>query len=363
MKAAMFQGAHKPLLIDEVEIDKPKDHEVLVKVKACGVCHSDLHYVKGLVPMKIPTLLGHEAAGVVEQVGNLVTNVKPGDHVIALTVIYCGQCDQCISGNPSSCLNRDATRRKDDEKPRTSWHGQKVTPVSDGGAFAEFMLGHENSFVKIPDDMPFDRAALIGCAVTTGAGSVLNHAQVKPGTSIAVFGCGGIGLSAIQGARIAGALKIIAVDTVESKLAMARRLGATHTVDASSSDAVKAIRELTGGQGVDYAIEAVGLKKTGEQCVYSLGIRGMAVLIGMVPAGQKLEIEPGWLIGGARFLTGCVLGSNRFRIDAPRYIEYYRQGRLNLDEMVTRHCRLEEIDEAFKLMDGGDLVRSVVMFD
>jgi S-(hydroxymethyl)glutathione dehydrogenase/alcohol dehydrogenase len=363
MKAAMFNGVNKPLLVDEVEIDRPKDHEVLVKVKACGVCHSDLHYVKGLVPMKIPTLLGHEAAGIVEEVGSLVTSVKPGDHVIALSVIYCGQCDQCISGNPSSCVNREATRRKDNEKPRTTWRGQKVTPVSDGGAFAEKMLGHENSFVKIPDEMPFDRAALIGCAVTTGAGSVLNHAQVKPGTAVAVFGCGGIGLSAIQGARIAGALRIIAVDTMESKLAMARQLGATHSIDASSSDPVKEIQNITGGKGVDYSFEAVGLKKTGEQCIYSLGVRGTAVLIGMVPAGQKLEIEPGWLIGGARFVTGCVLGSNRFRIDAPRYVEYYRQGRLNLDEMVTRHCRLNEIDEAFKMMDGGELVRSVVMFD
>ena len=320
MKAAMFQGASKPLLIDDVEIDKPRDHEVLVRVKACGVCHSDLHYVKGLVPMKIPTLLGHEAAGVVEEVGNLVSNVKPGDHIIALSVIYCGQCDQCISGNPSSCTNREATRRKDEEKPRTTWRGQKVTPVSDGGAFAEKMLGHENSFVKIPDDMPFDRAALIGCAVTTGAGSVLNHAQVKPGTSVAVFGCGGIGLSAIQGARIAGALKIIAVDTVESKLAMAGRLGATHTVDASSSDPVREIQGITGGKGVDYSIEAVGLKKTGEQCIQSLAVRGTAVLIGMVPAGQKLEIEPAYRRRPLRYWMRSGLKSLPYRRPAVRRI-------------------------------------------
>jgi S-(hydroxymethyl)glutathione dehydrogenase / alcohol dehydrogenase len=360
MKAAVFQGPHK-LTIEEVEIDRPKDHEVLVKIKASGVCHSDLHYYEGNMPAPNPCILGHEAAGIVEEVGPEVTALKPGDHVIQLPMIYCGHCPQCVSGFPTLCTNRGASRRRDDDKPRTSWRGKKITPTTDGGSFAEKVLSHENGFVKIPDDVPLDRAALVGCGVITGAGAVLRTAEVRAGSTVAVFGCGGIGLSAVQAARLAGARRIIAVDVLENKLAAARRLGATDTVDASSADPVQAIRNLTGG-GADYAFEAIGSVETARQTFECTGLRGTAVIIGAIGGNQTLPISYGHLMG-ERKLMGSILGSTRFIIDAPNYIELYRQGRLNLDEMVTRHCRLDELLEAFELMKRGAVIRSVVMFD
>jgi S-(hydroxymethyl)glutathione dehydrogenase / alcohol dehydrogenase len=360
MRAAVFQGPHK-LTIEEVEIDRPKDREVLVRIKASGVCHSDLSYYEGNLPAPNPCILGHEAAGIVEAVGPDVSGFEPGDHVIQLPMIYCGHCPHCVSGLPTLCTNRGASRRRDDDKPRTAWHGSKITPTADGGSFAEQVLSHENGFVKIPDDVPLDRAALVGCGVITGAGAVLRTAEVKPGSTVAVFGCGGIGLSALQAARLAGARRIIAVDVLENKLAAARRLGATDTVDASSSDPVKAIRELTGG-GVDYAFEAIGNVQTARQTFECTAVRGTAVIIGGIGGNPDLPISYGLLMGERR-LMGSILGSTRFIIDAPNYIELYRQGRLNLDEMVTRHCRLDDLLEAFDLMKRGEVIRSVVMFD
>ena len=361
MRAAVLQGPHK-LSIEEVDIDRPKGPEVLVKIKATGVCHSDLHYYEGNLPAPNPCILGHEAAGIVEAVGPDVTAFKPGDHVIQLPMIYCGHCPRCISGYPTLCTNPAASRRRDDDRPRTAWHGKKITPTADGGSFAEQVLSHENGFVKIPDDVPLDRAALVGCGVITGAGAVLRTAEVKAGSTVAVFGCGGIGLSAIQAARLAGARKIIAVDVLENKLATARRLGATDTVDAASTDPVKAIRELTEG-GADYAFEAIGSVETARQTFECTATRGTAVIIGAIGGRQTtLPISYGLLMG-ERKLMGSILGSTRFVIDAPNYIDLYRQGRFNLDEMVTRHCRLDDLLEAFELMKRGEVIRSVVVFD
>ena len=360
MRAAVLQGPRK-LTIEEVEIDHPKSHEVLVKIKATGICHSDLHYYEGNMPSPNPCILGHEAAGIVEEVGADVTAFKAGDHVIQLPMIYCGHCARCVSGLPTLCANPGASRRRDDEKPRTAWRGKKITPTADGGSFAEKVLSHENGFVKIADDVPLDRAALVGCGVITGAGAVLRTAEVKPGSTVAVFGCGGIGLSALQAARLAGAKRIIAVDVLENKLATARRLGATDTVDASSSDPVKAIRNLTGG-GVDYAFEAIGTVQTARQTFECTTVRGTAVIIGAIGGNPDLPIPYGLLMG-ERKIMGSILGSTRFVIDAPNYIELYRQGRFNLDEMVTRHCRLDDLMEAFDLMKRGEVIRSVVIYE
>lgn len=360
MKAAVLQGPHQ-LSIEEVEIDRPREHEVLVKIKATGVCHSDLHYYEGNLPAPNPCILGHEAAGIVEEAGPGVSGLKAGDHVIQLPMIFCGQCPRCVSGFPTLCMNPGASRRRDDEKPRTSFRGKKITPTADGGSFAEKVLSHQNGFVKIPDDVPLDRAALVGCGVITGAGAVLRTAEVKAGSTVAVFGCGGIGLSALQAARLAGAKRVIAVDVVESKLAAARRLGATDTVDASSSDPVKEIRKLTGG-GADYAFEAIGLVQTARQAFECTATRGTAVIIGAIAGAPDLPIPYGLLMG-ERKIMGSILGSTRFVIDAPNYIELYRQGRFNLDEMVTRHCRLEDLLEAFEMMKRGEVIRSVVLYD
>jgi S-(hydroxymethyl)glutathione dehydrogenase/alcohol dehydrogenase len=269
MKAAVFYGPNQPLKIEQVDIDEPRDREVLVRTVATGVCHSDLHFVEGLYPHPAPAVLGHEAAGIIEKVGKAVTYLKPGDHVISCPSVFCGYCEECMSGHPNRCSNRRATQRPKGDTPRLSQNGQPVRQFSDLSTYAEKMLLHENAVVKIRDDMPLDRAALIGCGVTTGVGAVLNTARIEPGSTVAVFGCGGVGISAIQGARIAGARRIIAVDQFESKLAMAKRFGATDTIDASHQDAVEAIREMTGGgpgSGVDYAFEAVGVKKLAEQC-------------------------------------------------------------------------------------------------
>jgi S-(hydroxymethyl)glutathione dehydrogenase / alcohol dehydrogenase len=362
IKAALFHGAKQPLAIEQVEIDKPNGREVLVRTVAAGVCHSDLHFVDGLFALNAPAILGHESAGVVEEVGERVTYVQPGDHVIACLSVFCGHCDQCLSGHPNRCANRAELQRSSTERPRLSQDGQPVVQFADISGYAEKMLLHENAVVKITKEMPLDKAALIGCGVTTGVGAALNTAKVEPGSTVAVFGAGGVGLAAIQGARIAGARRIIAVDVFESKLATAKRLGATDTVDASSADPVKAIKDMTGG-GVDYSFEAIGLKSAAEQAFYCLGPGGTATVIGMIPAGQKIEIEGRYFYSTERKIQGSTMGSNRFRIDMPRYIDFYMQGRLNLDDMVSRKAPLDGVNEAFRAMKAGEVARTVLMFD
>ncbi len=361
IKAAVFRGAKQPLTIEQVEIDQPKGREVLVRTVASGVCHSDLHFVEGLYPFPAPAVLGHEAAGIVEAVGESVTDLKPGDHVIACLSVFCGHCEQCLSGHPYRCSNRAETQRPNTDKPRLSQGAKTVNQFANVAGYAEKMLLHENGLAKITNDMPLDKAALIGCGVTTGVGAALNTAKVEPGSTVAVFGCGGVGLAAIQGARIAGARRIIAVDVFENKLAMAKRLGATDTVDSSSSDPVKAIRDLTGG-GVDYSFEAIGLKSAAEQAFYCLAVGGTATVIGMIPVGQKVEIEGRYFLSERR-IQGSNMGSNRFRIDMPRYIDFYMQGRLNLDDMVSRKGRLDDVNEAFRAMKAGEVARTVLMFE
>ena len=359
MKAAVFHGPHQPLSIEEVEIDQPLGREVLVRVVASGVCHSDLHFVEGLYPMNPPAILGHEAAGIVEAVGDQVEEFAPGDHVIGCLSVFCGRCDYCLTGDTHLCSRRPI--RKAEEKPRISLNGTSVGQMALLGGYAEKMLVHENSIVKIRQDMPLDRAALIGCGVTTGVGAVLNTAKVPAGSTVAVFGAGGIGLSAIQGARIAGARTIVAIDVHENKLATARELGATHVVDASSRDPVQALLDLTDG-GVDYAFEAIGLKATAEQCFESLRPGGTATIIGMIPVGQKIELE-GRAFLREKKIQGSSMGSNHFKVDMPKYIDFYQQGRLKLDEMITVRGRLEDVNEAFRAMKAGEVARTVLMFD
>ena len=246
------------------------------------------------------------------------------------------------------------------DPPRLSWNGQPLGQHAGTSTFAEQMLVHENSVVKIREDMPLDRAALLGCGVTTGMGAVLNTANVEAGSTVAVFGAGGIGLSAIQGARIAGARMIIAVDIHEHKLATAREFGATHTVDASGGDPVAQIRSLTGG-GVDYSFEAIGLRQTVMQCLNSIAVERTETIIGLMPIGETVEVDSRLFLRGK--FQGSVMGSNRFRIDMPRYIDFYLQGRLRLDEMITRRGTLDDLHEAFRAMEAGEVVRTVLTFD
>ena len=360
MKAAVFREVNVPMEIEEVTVSKPGPREVLIRTKAAGICHSDMHFFNGSYPGKLPMVLGHESAGVVEQVGSDVHYVKPGDHVITCLSVFCGHCDQCLTGHLSLCQEPEMSRGKEEE-PRISHNDQPLTPFAQLGSFAEMMLVHEHALVKVREDMPMDRAALIGCGVTTGIGAVIHTASVEPGSTVAVIGCGGIGLSAINGAALAGASRIIAVDMVASKLELARKFGATDLVDASDGEAIEKIRELTGG-GVHYSFEAIGLKATAEQAFRMLRPGGTATVIGMIPPGQMVELH------GVDFLAekkiqGSMMGSNRFRVDMPRFVDFYLQGKLHLDDMISNRIALTDINEGMAALETGEIARSVIMFD
>jgi S-(hydroxymethyl)glutathione dehydrogenase/alcohol dehydrogenase len=358
MKAAVLRAVKQPLTIEDIQISKPGPREVLIRTVAAGVCHSDLHFQNGSYLYPMPAVLGHESAGVVEQVGSEVRYVVPGDHVITCLSVFCGYCEFCLSGRPALCT-KVATRRAPTDAPRLSKDGAPVWQFLDLSSYAEQMLVHENAIVKITKDMPLDRAALIGCGVTTGVGAVFNTAKVPPGATVAVLGCGGVGLAAIQGASIAGAGRIIAVDMQEPKLELARKMGATDCVNAKKGDPVAQVRELTSG-GVDYSFEAIGLKIAAEQAFQMLKNGGTATVIGMIPIGQKVEIH------GVDFLfekkiQGSSMGSNRFRIDMPKYVDMYLSGKLNLDDMVSKRIKLEDVNEAFGQLERGEGARSVIM--
>lgn len=286
MKAAVLRKINEPLVIEEIQVDNPGPREVLVRTAAAGVCHSDYHFMNGSYSTPLPSIMGQESAGVVEKVGSAVSYLKPGDHVISCMSMFCGSCSYCLTGKPYGCDNLGDMEREG----RMSKDGEIVQQGYNLGSFAEQMLLHEHALVKISEDMPLDRAALIGCTVTTGVGSVIHTAKVEPGSTVAVLGCGGVGLSAINGAAIAGAVRIIAIDLLDEKLELAKQFGATEGINASAVDPVEAIMELTKG-GVDYAFEALGLKHTCEQAFDMLRPSGTACIIGMVPEGQKIEIN------------------------------------------------------------------------
>jgi S-(hydroxymethyl)glutathione dehydrogenase/alcohol dehydrogenase len=361
--AAVFRKVHEPLTIGKVDIDKPWDREVLVRTAATGVCHSDLHVVDGLgrFPLDRPMVLGHEGAGIVESVGAEVTTVRPGDHVVACLSGFCGSCEQCLGGHPNLCVGGIVTR-PESAAPRLSQGGELLRQFLGVSSYAERMLLHENSVVKIDPDLPLDRAALVGCGVLTGVGAALRSSGLQAGQTVAVFGCGGVGLAIVQGARIGGARQIIGVDVFEGKLELARRLGATHLVNSATDDPVKAVRALTRGAGVDHAFEAVGNSALVRQAIESLAIRGTATIVGVLPPDAMIQF-PWMAIRPECRVQTSRMGSNRFRIDIPRYLEFYRQGRLLLDEMVTRRGHLDEINDAFRAMKAGEVARTVLIFD
>jgi S-(hydroxymethyl)glutathione dehydrogenase/alcohol dehydrogenase len=358
MKAAVLRAPKQPLAIEDIEIAKPGPHEVLVRTVAAGVCHSDLHFQNGSYMYPTPAVLGHESAGVVEQVGSEVRYVQPGDHVITCLSVFCGHCEFCLSGRPALCTKVD-TRRRPTDPPRLSKDGKPVWQFLDLSSYAEQMLVHENAIVKITKDMPLDRAALIGCGVTTGVGAVFNTAKVPPGATVAVIGCGGVGLSAVQGAAIAGAGRIIAIDMLDSKLELARKMGATDAVNAKKGDPIAQVKDLTGG-GVDYSFEAIGLKIAAEQAFGMLKNGGTATVIGMIPLGQKIEL-PGVDFLFEKKIQGSSMGSNRFRTDMPKYVDMYLNGKLNLDDMVSKRIKLADVNDAFAALEKGEVARQVIM--
>ena len=360
MKAAVLFEAGKPLEIADVRVSKPAPREVLIRTAAVGVCRSDLHFVDGAFPHPVPTVPGHEAAGVIEAVGSDVAHLKPGDHVITFFTVFCGSCEMCVTGRPSLCID-PSTRRPADAEPRLSLaDGTPLAPFLNLSAFAEQMLVHENACVAIDKAMPLDRAALLGCAVITGAGSVFNDSRVRPGESVAVIGAGGIGLAAINAAKIAGAGTILAIDPVPEKRELAMKLGATHAMDAMAEGLTKDVLKLTGG-GVHYAIEAVGRPNTAELAWNILRRGGTATILGMIAPGNSVSLPGPTFLTGKK-IQGSLLGSTRFPIDMPRLVRMYLDGLLDLDTMVAERIRLEEVNEALARLRKGDSVRSVIEF-
>jgi S-(hydroxymethyl)glutathione dehydrogenase/alcohol dehydrogenase len=361
VRAAVLIEAGKPLQIEQINIANPGPHEVLIRTAACGLCHSDLHFIEGTYPHPLPAIPGHEAAGIVEAVGSEVRTVKVGDAVVTCLSAFCGHCEYCVTGRMSLCLGGD-TRRKAGEAPRlTRPDGSIMNQMLNLSAYAEMMLVHEHACVAIHPDMPLPQASVIGCAVTTGAGTIFNACEVTPGETVAVIGCGGVGLATINAAKIAGAGRIIAADPIPEKRALAMKLGATDVIDPMDADAAKQIQELTKG-GVDHAIEAVGRPASGELAVKSLKRGGTATILGMMPLQHSVGLSAMDLLSGKK-LQGAIMGGNRFPVDIPRLVDFYMRGLLDLDTIISETIPLERINEGFDQMKRGDSARSVIVFD
>jgi S-(hydroxymethyl)glutathione dehydrogenase / alcohol dehydrogenase len=362
MKAAVLVEPNQPLEVWDLAISKPGPHEVLIRTAACGLCHSDLHFIEGTYPHPLPAVPGHEAAGIVEAVGSEVRTVKVGDAVVTCLSAFCGHCEFCVTGRMALCLGAE-TRRKPGEALRLTRadDGSPVNQMLNLSAFAEMMLIHEHACVAINPDMPLDRAAVIGCAVTTGAGTIFNACKVTPGESVAVVGCGGVGLATINAAKIAGAGRIIAADPMPEKRALAIKLGATDTVDAGDSDAAAQILELSKG-GVDHAIEAVGRPASAALAVGSLRRGGTATILGMMPLSEKVGLSAMDLLSGKK-LQGAIMGMNHFPVDLPRLVDFYLRGLLDLDSIIAERIPLAQVNEGFEKMKAGHSARSVIVFD
>jgi S-(hydroxymethyl)glutathione dehydrogenase/alcohol dehydrogenase len=359
MRAAVMYEVNKPLVIENLTLSKPKGREILLRTAYAGLCHSDLHFIEGLYPHPVPVVLGHESAGIVEEVGSEVHYVKKGDHVITCLSVFCGTCENCTSGRPVICT--DTSIKLPPGAAQRLWKdGSLVHTFTNLSSYAEQMLVHENAVVKIDKDFPLDRAALIGCGVITGFGAAVNTAGVRPGETVAIIGCGGVGMAAVNGAAIAGAGRVIAVDTNPVKLQLAAKLGATDLVNPKDGDPVQRIKDLTKG-GVHHAIECLGLKVTAEQAFQMLAFGGTATIVGMVPFGQKIELH-GFDFLREKKVQGSSMGSNRFRTDMPRLIEFYKQRKLHLDDWISDRIKLEDINAGFANMKAGKVIRSVIEF-
>jgi len=363
-KAVICREWNKPVVVEEVTVESPRRGEVMVKIGACGVCHSDLSATNGTIPMPPPTVLGHEAAGTIAEVGEGVTGLAVGDTVVISWVAICGKCRYCVMGRPALCDNAqraaltlpDGTRRLKDKD------GKELNHFAGVAVMAEYATLPVENIIKIDPTIPIDKAALVGCAVMTGVGAAINTAKVAPGSTVAVFGAGGIGLNVIQGAALAGAAMIIAVDMADKKLEMAQQFGATHIVNpATDGDAVQRINALTGG-GVDYAFEAIGLPATIQQAYACVRKGGMAVVVGVSKMMDQVQLGAFMMPFSEKILTGSMYGSARPSIDFPRLLDLYKSHRLKLDELVTATYKIEDINRAFDDMQKGVNARGVIVF-
>lgn len=365
VKAAVLYEPNTPLSFETVEVSPPGPQEVQIRMHAAGVCHSDLHVMKGDQPMKMPIILGHEGSGVVEAIGEKVTSVEPGDHVIPIWRMSCGVCEYCLGGRPALCDVGTAMRftgRMPDGKTRfRTTGGDEILHYAGVSTFSELSTMPEGAVVKIPQDFPLEFAALIGCGVITGFGAVFNAGNVRAGDTVAVFGCGGIGLNIVQSARLAGAVRIIAVDAVGKKLEYAEKFGATDTLNAMECDPVEEIKKLTGETGVDFAFEAIGLPEPIEQAYDATKKGGTCVVVGIASPSARAKINVNQLVYAEKTLKGSIYGSTRPRIDLLRLIDLHRAGRLMLDELLTHTYPLSGINEAYADLENGVVARSLVL--
>lgn len=363
MKAAVLHQHNQPLVIEDLELEPPKEKEVRVRIHATGVCHSDLHCRNGGFPVySLPLVPGHEAAGVVEEVGPGVGRTKVGDHVIIGWIPYCGECWHCRHGEPINCPNVQTRYGVQfDGTSRLTLDGSPVFHGMDAATFAEEVVVNQNAVVPIDKDVPFEIAALIGCAVATGVGAALNTARLREGSRVAIIGCGGVGLSIIQGARVAAASRIIAIDVVPAKLEAAERFGATDLIDATQGSASAQVMELTGGVGVDYAFEAIGTHKTQQQALRMIRRGGSGVFVGVAPILEPMPITPGLMTLLGQSILGCYFGSVVPDRDFPKIIDLWRSGLLDLEGLISDRGTLEDINKAFDAMKQGSVLRTVIL--
>ena len=359
IEGAVLYGYNRPVAVEVLQLGDPGHDEVLVELKASGVCHSDWHVIKGdwrdVVP---PVILGHEGAGIVRAIGSSVNGVAEGDHVILSWMSSCGLCEACQRGRPSVCHNQSPS----EATARSVRTGMDVPFLYGVGSMATHTIVKERAAVPIDQAIPFAQASLIGCGVTTGVGAVFNTARVEPGATVAVFGAGGVGLNVVQGAAIAGASMIISIDLLDSKLCLARRFGATHTVNAAECDPVDAVRELTGGLGTHYAFEAIGVSpEPFVQAVRSTRNRGLTVWVGHAPENTRISLDAHDLMW-EKSVIGSMYGSARPHVDFPRLAALYLSGRLMLDELITSRFTLGEVNESIRMLAEGKVARSVLEF-
>jgi S-(hydroxymethyl)glutathione dehydrogenase/alcohol dehydrogenase len=360
MKAAVLNTLNGAFEIEDIEIAEPVGREVLVEVKASGLCHSDLHMAENDFGVPLPAVFGHELAGIVQKIGPDVREFAVGDHVVASLIQYCGHCEACLDGRTYQCEHPDETMRPSEEGQRLTRDGKPVTPVFGTSAFAEYSLVHENQLAKVPDELPFAQASILGCGCVTGAGAAINTADVKPGDTVAIIGVGGVGLNVISGARLAGASRIIAIDMQPAKEELARKFGATDFIDASKGDAVAAVRELTKG-GVTHAFEVIGLKPTSEQAIQMARKGGTAYMIGIHKPGGSIAVDALMdLVVRQVTVKGVYMGSSNIKHDIPMYAELYLQGRFNLDDLISREINIAEINDAYLELKRGAIARSVI---
>ena len=366
VRAAMVRNFSDGFESTSVEIDRPRGREVLVETKASGLCHSDLHFVHEDRGLPLPIVLGHELAGIVVEVGPEVNEVAVGDHVVGCSVPSCGACVECYSGYRVNCLNQGVAARRPDEPPRISRNGEPVTQFVGLSGFADHALVHESQVVAVSKDVPFDRAALLGCGVVTGAGAVLRSAAVKPMETVVVLGAGGVGLNAVQASALVGARKVIVVDLNPAKLQLATKFGATHLVDPADGDPVEQVNALTGGLGADHVFEFTGAKQPLVQATAMVGRRGTTYVVGLQQLGETLDfaVAPG--IGGTvnfeKGVRGVRMGSVNVKVDIPYYAELYAQGRFNLDDLVSNTIALDDITAGYEAVKIGAVARNVITF-